>query len=82
MSRVEFVDYTGEFPCLCSGEVTLKIDGQVVKFVKYKCESEELSMTKVEMIKKAIKDKTYDWEAAIKGAAERILEHPESLLWR
>ena len=43
---------------------------------------EELSMTKVEMIKKAIKDKTYDWEAAIKGAAERILEHPESLLWR
>lgn len=43
---------------------------------------EELSMTKVEMIKKAIKDKTYDWEAAIKGAPERILEHPESLLWR
>ena len=43
---------------------------------------EELSVTKVEMIKKAIKDKTYDWEAAIKGAAERILEHPESLLWR
>ena len=42
----------------------------------------ELSMTKVEMIKKTIKDKTYDWEAAIKGAAERILEHPESLLWR
>ena len=41
MSRVEFVDYTGKFPCLCSGEVTLKIDGQVVEFVKYKCESEE-----------------------------------------
>ena len=41
-----------------------------------------LSVTKVEMIKKAIKDKTYDWEAAIKGAAERILEYPESLLWR
>ena len=43
---------------------------------------EELSVTKVEMIKKAIKDKTYDWEAAIQGAVERILEHPESLLWR
>ena len=43
---------------------------------------EELSVTKVEMIKKAIKDKTYDWETAIKGATERILEHPESLLWR
>ena len=41
-----------------------------------------LSVTKVETIKKAIKDKTYDWEAAIQGAAERILEHPESLLWR
>lgn len=39
-------------------------------------------MTKVEIIKKAIKNKTYDWEAAIKEAAERILEHPESLLWR
>lgn len=39
-------------------------------------------MTKVEMIKKAIQDKTYDWEAAIKRAVERILEHPESLLWR
>lgn len=39
-------------------------------------------MTKVEMIKKAIKDKTYDWGAAIQGAVERILEHPESLLWR
>ena len=41
MKAVEFVDYTGEFPCLCSGEVTLKIDGQVVRFVKDKCESEE-----------------------------------------
>ena len=41
MARVEFVDYTGDYPCLCSGEVTLKIDGQVVKFVRYKCESEE-----------------------------------------
>lgn len=41
MARVEFVDYTGDYPCLCSGEVTLKIDGQVVKFVDYKCESEE-----------------------------------------
>lgn len=39
-------------------------------------------MTKVEMIKKAIRAKTYDLEAAIKGAAEKILEHPEVLLWR
>ena len=41
MARVEFVDYTGDYPCLCSGEVTLRIDGQVVRFVKYKYESEE-----------------------------------------
>ena len=39
-------------------------------------------MTKVEMIKKAIKAKTYDLEAAIKGAAEKISDHPEALLWR
>lgn len=39
--RVEFVDYTGEYPCLCYGKVTLKIDGQVVEFCKYKSESKE-----------------------------------------
>ena len=38
--------------------------------------------TKVAAIKKAIKNKTYDWEAAIKHTAERICEHPESLLWK
>lgn len=37
---------------------------------------------KVAAIKKAIKNKTYDWEAAIKHAVERICEHPESLLWK
>lgn len=37
--------------------------------------------TKVAAIKNAIKNKTYDWEAAIKHAAERICECPESLLW-
>lgn len=39
-------------------------------------------MTKVERIKKAIKDGTYDWAAAIEHVAERICEYPESLLWR
>ena len=37
---------------------------------------------KVAAIKKAIKNKTYDWESAIKDTAERICEHPESLLWK
>lgn len=37
---------------------------------------------KVKAIKDAIKNKTYDMEAAIKGAAEKIAEHPEVLLWR
>ena len=41
MKVVEFVDYTGEFPCLCSGEVTLKIDGQIVEFCRYKSDSEK-----------------------------------------
>ena len=39
-------------------------------------------MSKVELIKKAIKEGTYDWDTAIRGAAERICENPESLLWR
>lgn len=39
--RVEFVDYTGEYPCLCSGKVTLKIDGQVVEFCRYRSDSKE-----------------------------------------
>ncbi len=38
-------------------------------------------MTNVETIKEAIKNGTYDWEAAITHAAERIAEYPESLLW-
>lgn len=38
--------------------------------------------TKVAAIKKAIKNKTYNWEAAIKHTAERICEYPESLLWK
>jgi len=39
-------------------------------------------MSKVEMIKKAIKEGTYDWDVAIEDAAERICDHPESLLWQ
>lgn len=37
---------------------------------------------KVKMIKAAIKNKTYDLGAAIKGAAEKIASNPEVLLWR
>lgn len=28
---VEFVSYTGEYPNLCSGILTVKIDGEIVK---------------------------------------------------
>lgn len=38
--------------------------------------------TKVVAIKKAIKNKTYDWASAIEHTAERICECPESLLWK
>ena len=37
---------------------------------------------KVKEIKKAIKNKTYNWEKAIEHTAERICDNPESLLWR
>lgn len=37
---------------------------------------------KIVEIKKAIKNKTYDWKSAIEHTAERICEHPETLLWR
>ena len=33
-------------------------------------------------LKKKIKNGTYDWEAAVKGAASKITENPEVLLWR
>ena len=36
----------------------------------------------VAAIRKAIKNKTYDWVSAIEHTAERICEHPESLLWK
>lgn len=29
---VEFVKYTGEWPCACYGELTVKIDGEEVTF--------------------------------------------------
>ena len=37
---------------------------------------------KVKEIKKAIKNGTYDWVKAIEHAADRIVEYPQSLLWR
>ncbi len=30
--HVEFINYTGKWPCLCHGILTLKIDGVYVKF--------------------------------------------------
>lgn len=33
-------------------------------------------------LKKDIKKKKYNLNAAIKGTAEKIVEHPEVLLWR
>ena len=31
-SRVKFISYTGEYPNLCSGVLTLEIDGKIYKF--------------------------------------------------
>lgn len=37
---------------------------------------------KIKKIKLEIKNKTYNWKAAIENTAERIIEYPQSLLWR
>lgn len=37
---------------------------------------------KLKKIKLEIKNKTYDWKTAIEKTAERIIEYPQSLLWR
>ena len=31
-ANVKFISYTGKYPCLCNGVLTLEIDGEVVKF--------------------------------------------------
>ena len=30
MKLIKFVEYTGEYPCLCMGELILNIDGEIV----------------------------------------------------
>ena len=32
MSNIEFISYTGKYPNLCSGVLTLKIDDKIVQF--------------------------------------------------
>lgn len=29
---IKFISYTGEYPCLCMGVLTLEIDGDIIKF--------------------------------------------------
>lgn len=36
----------------------------------------------LKILRKNLKKKKYDLNAAIKGATEKIAEHPEVLLWR
>lgn len=47
------------------------------KFKKKKHLSE-----KVLALKNAIKNKTYDWDSAVVGAAERIVDYPQAIAWR
>jgi hypothetical protein len=37
---------------------------------------------KIKKLRKQIKEKTYNLEKAIEGAADRIAEYPQALLWR
>jgi hypothetical protein len=32
MNKIEFVSYSGKYPCLCSGKLVVKIDGKEVSF--------------------------------------------------
>lgn len=41
-----------------------------------------LKNEKLKILRKNLKKKKYDLSAAIKGATEKIVEHPEVLLWR
>lgn len=36
----------------------------------------------LKILKEDLKKKKYDLSTAIKGAAEKIVDHPEVLLWR
>lgn len=36
----------------------------------------------IKAIKEMIANGTYDWESAIENTADRIIECPESLIWR
>jgi len=36
--EIEFIDYTGEWPALCMGMLTLKINGKVVTFGSGDCD--------------------------------------------
>ena len=37
---------------------------------------------KIKRIKDQIKNGTYDWKKAIEGAADKIINYPQALLWR
>ena len=37
---------------------------------------------KIREIKRRIKNGSYDLKTAIEGAAEKIIEYPQALLWR
>lgn len=37
---------------------------------------------KIQKIKNAIKNGTYDMERAIEGAADKIVDYPQCLLWK
>jgi hypothetical protein len=36
--NIEFVSYDGKYPCLCSGKLTLKIDGRTTTFGAWDCD--------------------------------------------
>ena len=55
-SRVKFISYTGEYPNLCSGVLTLEIDGKEYKFtLKAKKKVSKTATLKIKVVNKSKK---------------------------
>ena len=48
MSKIEFVEYTGEYPNYCRGDLYVKIDGITTHFGGYECYDDEGNLTKID----------------------------------
>ena len=62
---VEFVSYSGKYPCLCHGDLVVKIDGEEVNLGKCLCSGGECGFTD-------------EWEDYVTKGAWEIGKLPEA----